>query len=74
VQQQSVTAFNYKGKSFSVGGNMSLLAAYPLSPRFKLFVEPGVQWFKIKAMNMGNNFNEAVINYNASFGLRYTVF
>lgn len=74
VQQQSVTAFDYKGKSFSVGGNMSLLAAFPLAPRFKLFVEPGVQWFKIKAMNMGNNFNEAVINYNASFGLRYTVF
>ena len=74
VNQKAVTAFEFAGKSFSMGGNISLMTAYPIAPRFKLFVEPGVQWFKIKAIGMGNNFNEAVINYNASFGLRYSVF
>lgn len=67
-------AYQSTAKYAGIGSGLSFMAAYPVTPRFKLILEPGLQYFKVQATRAGNNMNESVLNKQLSIGLRYTLF
>lgn len=61
-------------KSLNIGAGMSFMAAYRISPRFKLIAEPGLHYMRLNGRNTGNFTNEKILNFTASLGIRYSVF
>lgn len=74
VHAGSSEIYTSTSKYAGIGSGLSFMAAYPVTPKFKLILEPGLQYFKIHATKAGNNMNEGVFNKQLSIGLRYTLF
>lgn len=74
VHAGSSETYTSTSKYASIGSGLSFMAAYPVTSRFKVILEPGLQYFKIQATKAGNNMNEGIFNKQLSIGLRYTLF
>ena len=74
VHAGSSEAYTSSSKYAGIGSGLSFMAAYPVTPKFKLILEPGLQYFNIRATKAGNNINEGVFNEQLSLGLRYILF
>lgn len=71
---RNTTAFKSDKKSVGMGAGLSVMALYPVSNRFGLFLEPGFQYFSIKGSRTGNIVNERIFNNSLTLGLRYNIF
>ncbi len=74
IQNNNTKSFASSGKYFGFGAGFGFMTAYRISPKFRLILEPGVQYFGINAIKAGNNMNEKVLNKQLTIGLRYSVF
>lgn len=84
VKTNSVQVWNRESQGFVVSNNnssfvnigfgTSVLAAYKISPKFRLLFEPGIRYYRIGGQKTGNNLNENLFNSSLSIGLRYTLF
>jgi hypothetical protein len=66
--------FSLAKRSVNLGSSLSLMSAFKLSNKFRLILEPGVQYMNLKAKHTGHVVNESILNFNFGLGLRYTVF
>ncbi len=66
--------FSSNKKHLGIGAGLSFMTAYRLSSKCKLIVEPGMQWYTIKANNAANKMSENRLNNQLTIGLRYTIF
>jgi hypothetical protein len=67
-------AFESSEKIIGLGAGFSIMSAYRISPKFRLILEPGFQYYGINSKKAGNNINEKTFNTQLTIGLRYTVF
>jgi hypothetical protein len=74
MESNSTSAFASSGKYYGIGAGFSVMSALKISPKFRLILEPGLQYYKINSMKAGNNINEKVFNKQLTIGLRYSVF
>lgn len=66
--------YTTQSKFLNLGAGLSFMAAYQLSPKFKLIAEPGVSYMCLNADKTGFARTERVLNYTTSVGLRYSLF
>lgn len=66
--------FTSNKKQLGIGASISFMTAYRITNKFKFIIEPGVQWYKIKANNTSNKMSENRLNNQLTIGLRYTIF
>jgi len=66
--------FNSNKKQLGIGAALSFMAAYRINNKFKIILEPGVQWYNIKANSLSNKMSESRLNNQLTIGLRYTIF
>ncbi len=66
--------YTTQSKFLNIGAGLSFMAAYQLSPKFKLIAEPGVSYMRLNANRTGFARTERVLNYTTSIGLRYSLF
>jgi hypothetical protein len=66
--------FNSNKTFYGIGAGMGIMAALPLSSRIKFIAEPGLQYFGINSIKVGNNIRERSIAPGLMLGLRYTLF
>lgn len=74
LNEANVLVKTSNSKSLNIGAGMSFMAAYRISPRFRLIAEPGLHYMKLNRRQTGNFTNEKIFNFTASLGIRYSVF
>lgn len=74
LMEHNTTNYSSNKTFVGFGAGLSWMAAYKISPKFRLIMEPGVQYFGINALKVGNNIKEKSFSPQFSVGLRYTVF
>lgn len=72
--EHNTSSYSSNKTFVGLGAGLSWMAAYKISPKFRLIMEPGVQYFGINALKVGNNIKEKSFSPQISVGLRYTVF
>jgi hypothetical protein len=69
-----VKTINNTNKSFSLSHALGVQLAYGLSPKWKVFAEPSLQFMSLNSKKLGNNIDERFLNKQLAFGLRYSLF
>jgi hypothetical protein len=73
-ENQGFNLQNNNSSFINIGLGTSVLAAYKISPKFRLLFEPSLRYYNIDGKRTGNSMNENLFNGSLSLGLRYTLF
>jgi hypothetical protein len=60
--------------TFSMSHALGLQVAYGLSPKWKVFAEPSLQFLTIQSKKVGNSIDERFLNRQLALGLKYSLF
>ncbi len=68
------SAYSSDKMHMGLGAGLSFMTACRLNNKWRLIVEPGLQYFKVNGAKTGNVVNERVLNNGLNIGLRYIIY